>query len=556
MATETAATATPQQLSSDPTASDRKEASSSLAQQLQNIQQSQLPHHHQDGAGGSSTEDNSIDVHHNHDSNDSWTNGITCTSCVASFCSWCGSCLLMLIQALFVSFFVSALVILLLLVGPYFFFNILVLACCCHLCVKDPPSLRKILYFFFPIRIFSNGEQSRADEENEAWWREMDVFSLSSTDSEYQRIMRKRERRVQSLLLQRRLESIIHVHASTNVEAANELENAEAVKHDDTASNEKHKSSATSTLTIPWAGPAGIQTVTNVVSLRSEPFYKGRVQLTIKTENEVYEGDDEERCNRQLDQASLDSRVLIFSPPLYLPCSSNKSADVSKINNRSAVKMGFHCNQVDIHKSTPVSAPQSFSPLPETGEQKGAKKERAEKESIFICITEGETDCEVGRNIPIHTLIDQQESALPHSYYCHQVDDGLKVSPSTFPAPLPVAQEVNRKASEGTRKSSAIITPVPNTMKNIDDLDESVAAHKYDESDQCLCFICLLKFDVDDVIAWSFNEKCNHSYHADCITYWLARRQPRMMSCPVCRQAYLIQPHNLGSVQATSTNTQ
>lgn len=389
----------------------------------------------------------------------------------------------------------------------------------------------------------------------------MDVSSLSSTDSEYQRIMRKRERRIRSLLLQRRLESIIHVHASTNVVAAADLDNAEAGEHDDATSNEKHCPSAASTLTIRSAGPTGIQTVTNLVSLRAEPFNKGRVQLTIKTKKEENdEDDDEERCNHQLDQASLVSRVLIFSPPLDLPCSNNISTDVSKINNKSTAEMGFHCRQVDIHKSVPVSAPRSLSlsllpPLPETGDQQCSKK-GVEKETIFICVTEGEIDCEEGRHIPIHTLINQQESTLPPSYYCHQVDDRFSLSSSTFPAPLPVAQEGNRKESEGALQSSAIITPIPNTMKNIDDLDESVAAHKYDESDRCLCYICLLGFDVGDVIAWSFNEKCSHSYHADCITYWLALRQARMMSCPVCRQAYLIRPHNRSAIRAISTNTQ
>lgn len=50
-----------------------------------------------------------------------------------------------------------------------------------------------------------------------------------------------------------------------------------------------------------------------------------------------------------------------------------------------------------------------------------------------------------------------------------------------------------------------------------------------------VCDICLIGFEPEDVIAWSSNPKCDHAYHADCISDWLMR-QP---TCPSCRQEYL-----------------
>lgn len=49
------------------------------------------------------------------------------------------------------------------------------------------------------------------------------------------------------------------------------------------------------------------------------------------------------------------------------------------------------------------------------------------------------------------------------------------------------------------------------------------------------CDICLLEFEVDDMVAWSPNTECSHCFHKDCILDWLVRKH----SCPSCRKDYL-----------------
>jgi len=58
------------------------------------------------------------------------------------------------------------------------------------------------------------------------------------------------------------------------------------------------------------------------------------------------------------------------------------------------------------------------------------------------------------------------------------------------------------------------------------------------------CGICLMEYQVNDVVAWSFIERCKHAYHEDCISSWLyssleisSRRGP---TCPVCRHEFVI----------------
>jgi hypothetical protein len=51
------------------------------------------------------------------------------------------------------------------------------------------------------------------------------------------------------------------------------------------------------------------------------------------------------------------------------------------------------------------------------------------------------------------------------------------------------------------------------------------------------CAICLTSYDVDDVIVWSSNQACAHSFHRDCIVGWLVKIQPET-PCPCCRQEF------------------
>ena len=88
-----------------------------------------------------------------------------------------------------------------------------------------------------------------------------------------------------------------------------------------------------------------------------------------------------------------------------------------------------------------------------------------------------------------------------------------------------------------------------------------------DDNHATQCSICLLPYQVGDIVAWSYNAQCPHAYHADCLLDWLhtppdslslqhrrqrndsghtASRRRRRLSpplprrtCPHCRQEYM-----------------
>jgi hypothetical protein len=65
-----------------------------------------------------------------------------------------------------------------------------------------------------------------------------------------------------------------------------------------------------------------------------------------------------------------------------------------------------------------------------------------------------------------------------------------------------------------------------------------------------VCSICLRRYRVGQVLAWSHNPHCRHVYHEDCITCWIealmlapppSPLSPYLTphSCPTCRQDFL-----------------
>lgn len=50
-----------------------------------------------------------------------------------------------------------------------------------------------------------------------------------------------------------------------------------------------------------------------------------------------------------------------------------------------------------------------------------------------------------------------------------------------------------------------------------------------------VCPICIESYKIGDEIAWSYNEKCFHAFHLECITDWLMKND----ECPMCRLNYL-----------------
>ncbi len=49
------------------------------------------------------------------------------------------------------------------------------------------------------------------------------------------------------------------------------------------------------------------------------------------------------------------------------------------------------------------------------------------------------------------------------------------------------------------------------------------------------CPICIETYKMGEEIAWSFNEKCHHAFHLECISDWLMSHD----DCPMCRLDYL-----------------
>jgi hypothetical protein len=55
------------------------------------------------------------------------------------------------------------------------------------------------------------------------------------------------------------------------------------------------------------------------------------------------------------------------------------------------------------------------------------------------------------------------------------------------------------------------------------------------------CAICLESFAVGEIVVWSNNEKCQHSFHQDCILEYLVPLNPDKDSpCPCCRQPFCV----------------
>lgn len=50
------------------------------------------------------------------------------------------------------------------------------------------------------------------------------------------------------------------------------------------------------------------------------------------------------------------------------------------------------------------------------------------------------------------------------------------------------------------------------------------------------CSICLLDFKVNDTVAYSDNDECNHVYHKGCIIPWFMKGNT---SCPYCRRDFI-----------------
>jgi Ring finger domain len=76
--------------------------------------------------------------------------------------------------------------------------------------------------------------------------------------------------------------------------------------------------------------------------------------------------------------------------------------------------------------------------------------------------------------------------------------------------------------------TSTVVAAVVNDNESDDDM--------YDIGEGC--DICMIPYDVGDIVTWSRNPKCNHIFHEKCITEWISGTQ-RKKTCPCCRNDYI-----------------
>lgn len=70
--------------------------------------------------------------------------------------------------------------------------------------------------------------------------------------------------------------------------------------------------------------------------------------------------------------------------------------------------------------------------------------------------------------------------------------------------------------------------------------DESTVDEEEKDREQCSvspleCSICLEPFSCNEIVSWSTNVSCPHTFHHECIKEWLLRRA----GCPFCRKPLL-----------------
>jgi len=75
------------------------------------------------------------------------------------------------------------------------------------------------------------------------------------------------------------------------------------------------------------------------------------------------------------------------------------------------------------------------------------------------------------------------------------------------------------------------------------ELGESAEEGSPDDEEGRLCSICLIHYQMGDIVAWSQNDQCDHFFHEDCITDWLLRKP----TCPSCRQTYIVKEATKGN---------
>ena len=123
-------------------------------------------------------------------------------------------------------------------------------------------------------------------------------------------------------------------------------------------------------------------------------------------------------------------------------------------------------------------------------------------------------------------------------------DDGNRPLPSAPPAserhdagddktPLDTKEYID----EGYDKlEQSLVDSMRNSIRSVTEtLSGSIGQVMGSRSTDPECTICLEKFSIGDSISWPKYGDCDHIYHTECITEWLALHD----DCPLCRVAII-----------------
>lgn len=120
------------------------------------------------------------------------------------------------------------------------------------------------------------------------------------------------------------------------------------------------------------------------------------------------------------------------------------------------------------------------------------------------------------------------------------------------------------------------LLPINNIMsendQSISSLDPPMKQLSYSnfQPAESVCAICLDLYTVSDVVTWSSNQRCTHSFHRDCILHWLviqdknrrnarvrsqATKDDRSLLCPCCRVPFIEHRLHAKSIDTTDTET-
>lgn len=140
-----------------------------------------------------------------------------------------------------------------------------------------------------------------------------------------------------------------------------------------------------------------------------------------------------------------------------------------------------------------------------------------------------DTDAEDGRSDDASIDIEKQDKELNRDGDDNNDNDNDNAKKSDI--------TISTSYSSSQSKSKAQESLSMNASFTSKDLDDNVGIHHTPESlySPRTCPICLDDYEGGDDICWSFNKKCHHAFHLDCMLAWLMNND----DCPLCREDYL-----------------